>query len=111
MCGRSTISRHSDSLRGERHWAWTVVLQAVCSPDSVQTRGRSLSSISGRDGSPAASTVCTDSSRTYARAALQHFEIEARKRSNYLAVGHERTVDDGMIERLVVHERAERPAL
>src|SRR4030095_12071470 len=102
--GRSTITRHSDSLRGERHCACTIVLQVAASPASVHTRGRTLRSTGGRDASSAAAAACTDSSRTLASAALQHFEVEARKRSDYLAARNYRAVDDRVIEKLVMNE-------
>src|ERR1044071_1412763 len=105
------MNRHSDSLRGERHCACTVVLQVVSSPASVQTRGRTLRSTGGREASSAAAAVSTDSSRTLASAALQHFEVEACKRGYYLAVLDDRAVGNRVIEVLVMHESSERPAL
>ena len=72
---------------------------------SVHTRGPQLELDSaGATESSAAAAVCTDSSRIIASAALQHFELKARKRSDYLPVGDDRAVDDRVVEILVVHE-------
>src|SRR5262249_25528014 len=64
-----------------------------------------------REASSAAAAVWTDSSRTLASAALQHFEVEACKRGHYLTVRYDRAVDDRIVEIFVMHESVERPAL
>src|SRR5262249_81017 len=83
----------------------------AASPASVHTRGRTLRSTGGRDASSAAAAACSDSSRTLASAALQHFEVEARKRSHYLAARNYPAVAHPVLQKFIVNESGERPAV
>src|SRR5688572_4774006 len=102
MSGWSTITRHSDSLRGERHCARTVVLHSVSLSESVQTRGRRRSSIGGSPAPSPSAEAVPDRSKAHASAISKYFECEARKRSHHVAIGHDGTVGDRVAQMLVM---------